>query len=126
MFSSSHQTGKFLSDRLLVNWLFAADQVHFVWLRIRGMRAAGLKEKFTAGWSFMAGNLLLGGILVLAYRRSWLPEFALIAFVPILFRGLLWFVKKPQPIVVRRLGWTELAHALVFGVLLTAGFCLSP
>ncbi|MGA7360139.1 MAG: hypothetical protein WBW70_14885, partial [Candidatus Sulfotelmatobacter sp.] len=91
-----------------------------------GMRAAGLKEKFTAGWSFMAGNLLLGGILVLAYRRSWLPEFALIAFVPILFRGLLWFVKKPQPIVVRRLGWTELAHALVFGVLLTAGFCLSP
>ena len=110
----------------LVNWLFAADQVHFVWLRIRGMRAAGLKEKFTAGWSFMAGNLLLGGILVLAYRRSWLPEFALIAFVPILFRGLLWFVKKPQPIVVRRLGWTELAHALVFGVLLTAGFCLSP
>ena len=22
----------------LVNWLFAADQVHFVWLRIRGMR----------------------------------------------------------------------------------------
>jgi hypothetical protein len=55
-----------------------------------------------------------------------LPEFALIAFGPILFRGLLWFVKKPQPIVVRRLGWTELAHALVFAVLLTAGFCLSP
>jgi hypothetical protein len=25
----------------LVNWLFAADQVHFVWLKIRGARAGG-------------------------------------------------------------------------------------
>jgi hypothetical protein len=30
--------------------------------------------------------------------------------------------KTPQPIVVRRLGWTELVHALVFGVLPTVGF----
>lgn len=27
-------------------------------------------------------------------------------------------------VVVRRLGWTELAHAVVFGVLITAGFGL--
>ena len=40
----------------LVNWLFAADQIHFVWLRIRGARAAGLSEKFTLGWSFLAGT----------------------------------------------------------------------
>jgi hypothetical protein len=106
----------------LVNWLFAANQIHFVWLRIRGARAAGLSEKFTVGWSFLAGQLLLGGMLALACHFSWLPELTLIAFAPVLFRGFVWLAKSPQPIVVRRLGWTELAHALIFGVLLTAGF----
>jgi hypothetical protein len=110
----------------VVNWLFAADQVHFVWLRIRGARAAGLREKFAVGWSFLAGQILLGGILALAYHLSWLPELTLIAFAPVLFRGFVWFAKRPQPIVVRRLGWTELAHALVFGVLLTLSFSLVP
>ncbi len=106
----------------LVNWLFAADQIHFVWLRIRGARAAGWSQKFTVGWSFLAGQILLGGLLALAYYFSWLPELALLAFAPILFRGFAWFPTRPQPIVIRRLGWTELAHALIFGVLLTAGF----
>jgi len=106
----------------MVNGLFAANQIHFVWLRIRGARAAGWSEKLTVGWSFLAGQILLGGILALAYHFRWLPELTLMAFAPVLFRGLIWFAKRPQPIVVRRLGWTELAHAVVFGVLLTAGF----
>jgi len=108
----------------LVNWLFATDQVHFVWLRIHGARTAGLREKLTLGWRFLAGQILLGGILALACHFRWLPKLTLIAFAPVLLRGFAWFVKKPQPIVVRRLGWTELAHAVVFGVLLTASFCL--
>jgi hypothetical protein len=106
----------------LANWLFAADQIHFVWLRIRGARAAGWSQKFSVGWSFLAGQTLLGGLLALACHFRWLPELALLAFVPILFRGFAWFAKKPQPVVVRRLGWTEFSHALVFGVLLIAGF----
>lgn len=106
----------------LVNWLFAADQVHFVWVRIRGARAAGLREKMTVGWSFLAGQVFLCGMVALAYHFNWLPQVTLIAFAPILFRGFAWFAKKPQPIVVRRLGWTEFAHALAFGVLLTAAF----
>jgi hypothetical protein len=110
----------------LVNWLFAADQIHFVWLRIRGARAAGWSEKFTVGWSFLAGQILLGGMLALAYRFNWLPELTLVAFGPVLFRGFVWFIKKPQPIVVRQLGWTELAHAVAFGVLITASFCFAP
>jgi hypothetical protein len=110
----------------LVTWLFASDQIHFVWLRIRGARAAGLGEKVAVGWSFLAGNILLGGVLALACRFRWLPELTLIAFAPVLIRGFVWFARRPQPIVVRRLGWTELAHALVFGVLITAalGFAL--
>jgi hypothetical protein len=106
----------------LVNGLFAADQIHFVWLRIRGARATGWSQKLTVGWSFLAGQILLAGLLALACHFGWLPELTLVAFAPILFRGFAWFAKRPQPIVVRRLGWTELAHALVFGALLTAGF----
>jgi len=79
-------------------------------------------EKVAAGWSFLAANALLGGLLALACWLGWLPQSTLIAFAPILLRGLVWFVKKPQPILVRQLGWTEMAHALVFGVLLTAAF----
>jgi hypothetical protein len=109
----------------LVNWLFAADQIHFVWLRIRGARAAGLSEKFTVGWSFLIGQLLLIGVLALACHFSLLPELTWIAFALVLFRGFAWFAKRPQPIVVRRLGWTEMAHAVAFGVLLTASFCFA-
>jgi hypothetical protein len=104
----------------LVNWLFAADQIHFVWLRMRGVRALGFREKLIAGWSFLAGNIILGGILLVACLLKWLPALPLVAFIPILLRGFLWFAVKPRPIVVRRLGWTELVHAMVFAVLLTA------
>ncbi len=108
----------------LVNWLFAAGQIQFVWLTIRGARATGFSEKFTLGWRFLAAQVLLGVILTLACELGWLPKLTLLAFVPVLFRGLLWFAKRPQPIVIRRLGWTELVHAVAFGILLTASFCL--
>lgn len=110
----------------LLNWLFAANQIHFVWLRIRGVRAAGLSEKLAVGGNFLTAKMLLGGTLALAYHFNWLPELTIIAFAPVLFRGFVWFARKPQPIVLRRLGWTELAHALVFAVLLSASFCLAP
>lgn len=106
----------------LVNWLFAANQIHFVWLTIRGARASGWAEKIAAGWSFLAGQLLLVATLVLACYFSWLPALTLLAFAPIVFRGSLWFAKRPVPIVLRRIGWTEMAHAVVFGALLIAGF----
>jgi hypothetical protein len=57
---------------------------------------------------------------------TWLPELRLIAFAPVLFRGFGWFARSRQLIVVRRRGWTELAHALVFGMLLIAGFRFTP
>lgn len=108
----------------LVNWLFAADQIHFVWLRIRGARASGWAEKVAVGWSFLAGQIFLIGMLLLARYLGWLPASAFLAFAPILFRGSIWFIKRPEPIAVRRLGWTEMVHALVFGILLTIGFSL--
>lgn len=110
----------------LLNWLFAANQIHFVWLTIRGARASGWTEKFAAGWSFLAGQVFLVGMMVLALHFRRLPALALIAFVPILLRGSIWFAKRPAPLVLRRLGWTEMAHAVVFGMLLVAGFTRLP
>ena len=106
----------------LANWLFAGDQIHFVGLRIRAARVVGWRQKLAAGWSFLAGQIVLAGVLVLAALWRFLPPWTLLAFAPILFRGMAWFVAKPQPIVLRRIGWTELAHAVIFGVLLIAGF----
>jgi len=110
----------------LLNWLFASDQIHFVWLRIRGARGAGASERLRMGWTFLMGQTLLIGLLALTHRFRWLPELTLMAFAPVLFRGFVWFAREPQPIVVRRLGWTELAHALVFGVILTVSLGLMP
>lgn len=106
----------------LVNWLFAANQIHFVWLTIRGARASGWAEKIAFGWSFFIGQLLLVAILVCACYSRWLPALTLVAFAPIVLRGAIWFAKRPAPIVLRRIGWTEMVHAIVFGVLLVAGF----
>ena len=106
----------------LTNLWFAGDQIHFVSLRIRAARAANWSEKFAAGRSFFGGQILLVAILGLACYRSVLPPWTWIAFVPVLFRGVTWFGKKPQPIAVRRLGWTEFAHALAFGGILIAVF----
>lgn len=109
----------------LASWLFAANQIHFVWLRIRGMRANGVGQKLRLGWTFLGGNLLSFGAMLLAYRFGWIPGLVWIAIGPVWVRGVAWFFKKPQPLVIRRLGWTELAHALLFGVLLTSSFLVS-
>ncbi len=106
----------------LLNWLVAGDQIHFVWLRLRGARAAGCREKLAAGWTFLAGQFLLIALLMTMYRFDALPALAALAFVPILLRGCAWFVCKPQPIAIRRLGWTELSQALLFAAILTASY----
>jgi hypothetical protein len=105
-----------------VNWIFAGDQIHFVWLRICGMRAAGWTEKLRVGWSFLAGQVVLVVALAVAYRLTWLRGWAVIAFAPILLRGCVWFATKPKPIVIRRLGQVELFHAISFGILLVFDF----
>jgi hypothetical protein len=106
----------------LLNWWFAANQVHFVWLTIRGSRAAGWAEKFAAGRSFLLAQVLLGGTVALGGWLHFVPRWTVLAFAPVLFRGFAWFARKPQPLVVRRLGWTELIQAIVFGLLLIGAF----
>jgi hypothetical protein len=106
----------------LANWLFAGNQIHFVQVRIHSSRATTTDEKLRQGFPFFAGQVGLIGVILAACRFGVFPAAIALAFVPVLFRGALWFVRGPQPLDVHKLGFTELAHALIFGMLLCTAF----
>jgi uncharacterized membrane protein (DUF485 family) len=109
----------------LVNLAFAGNQIHYVQLRIHTVRVDGVRDKIARGWPFAVGQVLMAIVLAVVCLRGLMPWVALIAFVPILFRGSLYFFRKPGPLVVRRLGWNELAQAASFCVLFIAAFFLA-
>lgn len=102
----------------IANWLFAGDQIHFVQVRIRSSRAATVEEKMREGRAFLLGQIGLVGAILAAWRVGVFPAAVALAFLPVLVRGTLWFVRGRQPLNVRKLGYSELAQALVFGALL--------
>jgi len=104
------------------NWLFAANQVHMVQLRIHNAKVAGLKERLTRGWKFLAGEILTVVLLLGFFHFRLLPKMSVVAFHPMLLRGAAWFFKKPRPLRVHRLGWMELCFALIFGAMFVSGF----
>lgn len=106
----------------LANWMFAGDQVHFVQVRIRGSRLNSLSGKLGHARGFFAGQILLLIAIVALTFVGFFPKLTLVAFAPVLVRGLWWFFKKAQPLDVHRLGFAELAQALVFGALLCVGY----
>jgi hypothetical protein len=83
---------------------------------------AGLREKLARGWAFAAGQLIMTLALTVACVSGLIPAFASLAFAPVMFRGWFYFIQKPSPLVVRRLGWSELAQAIAFCVLFIATF----
>jgi len=108
--------------RWMANFLFAGNQIHFVQLRIHTARLNNLGERSARGRNFLFGEVLLVIALFAAWRLDLLPTLAALAYLPLLVRGTAWFFENQKPLAVRKLGWTELAHAVVFGVLLIAGF----
>jgi YwiC-like protein len=109
-----------------VNWLFAVNQIHFVQLRIHSARALTRAEKLVRARSFLYGEVLVLALLVLGWRLGYLPLLAMLAFAPVLFRGAQWVISaRTVPLEVRRLGKSELAHAIAFGLLLILSYRLS-
>ena len=106
----------------LANLIFAGNQIHYVQLRIHTARVDGLRNKLGRGWTFAGGQLVMAGLLAAAAVRGWFPGVVLVAFAPILFRGWFYFFRKPVPLMVRRLGWSELSQAVVFCVLFIGAF----
>ena len=117
-------TGRLDSIALLLwlaNWTFASNQIHYVQLRIHSARITAGMEKLGRGLGFFLGQATLASLLLTAWLVGLFPALAALAFVPALVRGFYWFLPGPQPLAVRRLGWTELSHSIVFGGLLIAG-----
>lgn len=106
----------------MANLILAGNQIHYVQLRIHAARVDGVRAKFARAWAFALGQFAMAGILVAAALRDLIPWLVLMAFVPILFRGWLYFFRKPAPLVVRRLGWNEVSQAVAFCILFIAAF----
>lgn len=109
----------------LANLLFAGNQIHYVQVRIHTAKLVGPGAKLGRAWTFAAGQVLMLAILVAACSLGWMSWLVLLAFLPLLIRGFYYFVRKPAPLQVRRLGWNELAQAIAFCVLFIATFILS-
>ncbi len=106
------------------NWFFAGNQIHFVQTRIHSARLSEGSEKVRKGLTFFVGQVLMVLALGVAWKIELLPALAIFAFVPALIRGFLWFLPGQKPLQVKRLGWTELAYGVTFGVLLITSFVL--
>jgi len=104
----------------LAYWVFAGNQIHFVQLRLHSSKCGTWEEKFARGRGFFAGQTIMMLALTWAWAFGVLPALVLIAFVPVFVRGVAWFFSRPRPLALHRLGMTELAHAIGFGVLLVA------
>lgn len=109
----------------LANLLFAGNQIHYVQIRIHTAKVVGVRAKVARAWAFGAGQIAMVLILAAACVLGWMSWLALLAFVPLLARGFYYFVRKPTPLQVRRLGWNELGQAIAFCVLFTSLFSLA-
>ena len=108
----------------LANWLFAANQIHFVQTRIRGSRLETFAERFRSGISFLLGTAAL--VIAIAICTQWaiFPRFVFVAFLPCMFRGLSWFGRARQPLNVHQLGFSELKLGILFGILFCVAFVI--
>jgi hypothetical protein len=121
-------TGKFGSTAWMLwiaNLVFAGNQIHYVQLRIHSARVEGFRAKLAHGWAFALGQCVMTGALALACLLGLLSTIVSIAFSPLLFRGWFYFIQKPAPLAVRKLGWHELTQAIVFCVLFIFAFALT-
>ena len=110
----------------LANLIFAGNQIHYVQIRIHSAKVVGVRAKLARAWAFAAGQFVMAAVLAATCLLRWMPWVALIAFAPLLFRGAYYFVQKPAPLQVRRLGWNELAQAIIFCLIFITTFNLSP
>lgn len=110
----------------IANWMFACNQIQFVQLRIHAARATGFEAKLSAGRSFLLAQIATLACLFAAAVCHILPRLALVAFVPVIFRSSSWFFRKPEPLDVRKLGWSEMKQGVAFGLLLGFAFVYRP
>jgi hypothetical protein len=109
-----------------LNLLFFLGGVLYVKYRVRGLQAhrpfTGLCERVAFAWPVFLYHLALAAFLagwVLGESR---PVLLFVAFVPGIFRACQLAVQLGRRFPIRRLGWSEVIHAVVFAALLVLAF----
>ena len=102
------------------NWLFSANQIEFVQLRLHAAKVVGFAQRVAAGWHALAGIAITIVLLLGVFELHMMPKRAVLAYHPMILRNLWWYFQKPKPIRVHRLGVRELISNLVFGGILIA------
>lgn len=109
----------------ILNGLFAAIQIIYVQFRIRAARGGEWLANASSRRRFLAGEAFVFLLLIAGARAGLMPALALAAFMPILLDVAAWSLRAaPRPLEIRRLGRTQLAHSILFGLLLIAAFRL--
>jgi hypothetical protein len=110
----------------LANMLFFFGGVLYVKYRVRGILAhrqfGHWTERLTFIWPVLGYHLVLAAVLIALIPTSYLPAAVLLAFLPSLYRAGALLFQLGQSFPIRRLGWTEVGHSLVFAIVLIAAF----
>jgi hypothetical protein len=106
----------------LLNLLFFLGGVLYVKYRVRGLlvhRAfAGARERLRFAWPVFAYHVLLVVFLASLVLLDSLSAAALLAFAPAVLRAGRLAFELGQRFPIKRLGWSEVAHSVVFAMLL--------
>lgn len=106
----------------VVNWLFAAEQIEFVQLRIQGAKLETPTERLLRGKAYVMTLSFVVTIIIVGSIGRLLPALTFFAFVPSLLRSGIWFISSRKPLDVHKLGWLELTNAVLFAILLMTAF----
>lgn len=118
---ASGRSGDMAIGVWLLNGLFATNQILYVQFRISETRDTRKTSSLLRKQIFLLSEAVTAAAILAGSLTGVLPLFALISFVPLLVRGAIWsFRTTPAPLRIHRLGKTELAQAIVFGLLLVA------
>lgn len=113
----------------LLNLLFFIGGILYVKYRVRGLlvhrKFGGIGQRIAFAWPAFLYYLLLAAFLIIAGVLDRLPVTVLLAFTPGIVRANRLAFHLGQRFPIRRLGWTEIAHAAVFGALLMLAFRFS-
>lgn len=105
-----------------MNWLFAAEQIEFVQMRIRGSRLESARERLSNGTSYVVALAVIFATLVLLSLTRVTPALVIAAFTPAIVRAAIWFTSTRKPLDVHKLGWMELTNSAVFAVIVVTVF----
>ncbi|MFI5339351.1 MAG: hypothetical protein ACHQ7N_05890 [Candidatus Methylomirabilales bacterium] len=113
----------------LLLFLFFASGVFYVRMRVHGLvaqRRGPTSGSNPARWPCVLYHALLIIVIPALFLARLVPWPALLAFAPALWRAAAGLNREETRLDLRRLGWSEVALASAFVILLIAAFRLTP